>query len=116
MRSIAKEDWHAMARSSTRGTPPHATHRAAPSNVLTCVRYVYLLRSTSHPDRRYVGSTDDLRRRIGEHNDGKAIHTAKSIPWRLVAAIAFEDDARALAFEQYLKSGSGIAFANRRLW
>jgi hypothetical protein len=31
-------------------------------------------------------------------------------------AIKFEDDQKALAFEKYLKSGSGRAFANRHFW
>jgi hypothetical protein len=34
-------------------------------------------------------------------------------PWRLATYIAFQDETRALAFEKYLKSGSGHAFANR---
>ena len=80
------------------------------------MRYVYLLRSVPHPDRRYVGSTCDLRRRLAEHNDGKSVHTAKFRPWRIVAAVALRDAARADAFERYLKSGSGSAFARRHLW
>ena len=80
------------------------------------MRYVYLLRSIPHPDRRYIGSTDNLRRRLDQHNAGKSIHTAKFRPWRLVTSVAFRDDDRALAFEKYLKSGSGAAIANRHLW
>ena len=77
------------------------------------MRYVYLLRSSSHPDRHYTGVTDDLKRRIGGHNSGDSPHTARYRPWRLVAAVAFEDDAKAHAFERYLKTGSGRAFARR---
>jgi len=34
-------------------------------------------------------------------------------PWQLVAAIEFANEQSALAFEKYLKSGSGRAFAKR---
>jgi putative endonuclease len=37
-------------------------------------------------------------------------------PWRLVTYVAFSDEQKAAEFERYLKSGSGHAFANRRLW
>ena len=80
------------------------------------MRYVYMLRSLAHPARRYVGSTCNLRRRLDEHNAGQSKYTARFRPWRLVTAIAFSDDARADAFERYLKSGSGAEFARRHLW
>ena len=80
------------------------------------MRLVYLLRSLSHPSQRYIGSTGNLRRRLAEHNAGESIHTRKHGPWRVVCAVAFVDDDRAVAFEQYLKSGSGAEFARRRLW
>jgi predicted GIY-YIG superfamily endonuclease len=78
--------------------------------------YVYLLQSLSVESQRYVGITTDLKRRIVEHNAGKSSHTSKYRPWRLVTYVAFSDEHKARAFEHYLKSGSGHAFANRRLW
>ena len=78
--------------------------------------YVYLLRSENEPERRYVGLTSDLERRLEEHNAGKSIHTNKHRPWRVVVAIWFADSERAAAFERYLKHGSGHAFASRHLW
>lgn len=78
--------------------------------------YVYLLRSISHPNERYVGLTSDLKKRMAEHNAGKSPHTSKFVPWRLITAIYFADRAKAEAFERYLKHGSGHAFANRHLW
>jgi predicted GIY-YIG superfamily endonuclease len=78
--------------------------------------YVYLIESTAVSSRRYVGLTTDLKRRLSEHNAGKSSHTAKFLPWRLVTYIAFSIRAQAENFERYLKSGSGHAFANRRLW
>ncbi|TPJ07189.1 GIY-YIG nuclease family protein [Mesorhizobium sp. B2-7-3] len=65
---------------------------------------------------RYVGITSDLKRRIAEHNTGKSTHTSKFLPWRIVTYVAFSDQAKAASFKRYLKSGSGHAFANKRLW
>jgi putative endonuclease len=79
------------------------------------VHYVYLLQSLSHPVERYVGETSDLRTRLEAHNAGQSPHTAKFKPWRLVTYLAFDDPAKARAFERYLKSGSGHAFARKRL-
>ena len=80
------------------------------------MKNVYLLRSISNPDQKYVGITENLTERLGEHNSGKSAHTSKHMPWEIEVAIRFEDHKRAAAFERYLKSGSGHAFAKRHLW
>ena len=80
------------------------------------MHYVYFLQSIRHPACRYIGSTNNLKRRTAEHNAGKGKHTHKYRPWRLVTYAAFADTRRAREFERYLKIGSGQAFANRRLW
>ena len=78
--------------------------------------YVYLLESLSHPGERYIGLTDDLKTRLHQHNSGASLHTSKFKPWRIVTYVAFSDRQKAAAFEQYLKEGSGHAFARKRLW
>lgn len=75
------------------------------------MHYTYILRSLSHPAQRYIGSTSDLRARLAKHNSGQVPHTSKFMPWKVETYIAFETLAKALAFEHYLKSGSGHAFA-----
>jgi predicted GIY-YIG superfamily endonuclease len=77
------------------------------------MKYVYLLRSNGYPSERYVGMTDDLNRRVLEHNAGGSPHTAKHRPWKAVVVVRFDDDTKAAAFEKYLKSGSGRTFAKR---
>lgn len=79
------------------------------------MKYVYLLQSVSHPNQTYSGLTNDLRNRLNEHNAGESKHTCKYIPWRLVTYLAFSDNQKAVAFERYLKTASGRAFANKRL-
>jgi len=77
--------------------------------------YVYLLVSISHPTQHYIGLTRDLKKRVQDHNDGRSKHTAKFAPWKLAAYFAFADEKTAVAFEKYLKSGSGKAFLKRHL-
>jgi predicted GIY-YIG superfamily endonuclease len=79
------------------------------------VKYVYILQSVTVRDHFYTGITDDLDTRLSTHNSGAVSHTAKYRPWRIKSYVAFSDEARALAFEKYLKSGSGRAFAKTRL-
>ncbi|HEX7726168.1 MAG TPA: GIY-YIG nuclease family protein, partial [Rhizomicrobium sp.] len=77
--------------------------------------YVYVLQSQAEPERYYVGVTEDLRARLKAHNSGKVSHTSKYKPWRVNTYIGFTDKDRAFAFEKYLKSRSGRAFAKKRL-
>ena len=79
------------------------------------MKYVYFLQSIDHPDQTYVGLTDDLRARLKVHNSSGALRTAKYKPWRLITYVAFSDEAKAVAFERYMKSSSGRAFAKKRL-
>jgi len=79
------------------------------------MKYVYILHSIALPDRFYTGITDDLRTRLTKHNAGAVPHTSKFKPWQLKTYIAFSDEERAFAFEKYLKSPSGRAFAKKRL-
>ena len=80
------------------------------------MHYVYLIESVGDPTKRYVGVTADLTTRLDDHNAGRSTHTSRRRPWRLVTYIAFSDRAQAESFERYLKSGSGHAFASKRLW
>ncbi len=80
------------------------------------MKYVYLVKSASHPNECYVGLTSDLKKRLSVHNAGGSLYTDKFKPWKIVTDIAFTDESKAVAFESYLKTGSGRAFAKRRLW
>ncbi len=77
--------------------------------------YVYILRSINIPQRHYIGVTEDLRSRLRRHNAGEVSHTSKYAPWAIKTYVAFSDENQAFAFEKYLKSPSGRAFAKKRL-
>jgi putative endonuclease len=75
--------------------------------------FVYVLKSADPKPHFYVGSTSDVYARLADHNAGRCPHTARHRPWQLHVTIALPDEQRAVAFERYLKSGSGRAFAKR---
>ena len=77
--------------------------------------YVYILQSCSQAGRYYTGLTDDLRDRLRRHNAGEVPHTSEFLPWQVKTAVAFRDRQRAVAFERYLKTASGRAFAQKHL-
>lgn len=79
------------------------------------VKDVYILTCDKNPDRTYVGLTNNLPRRLREHNAGKSCHTKEQRPWSLETYIAFSDEEKAKEFERYLKRGGGWRFAKRRL-
>ena len=78
------------------------------------MKYVYILERLDAA-HFYVGITDDLRARLTMHNAGEVAHSSKHGPWRIKTYIAFSDEEQAVAFEKYLKSASGRAFAKKRL-
>ena len=78
-------------------------------------RFVYILRSRSAPSRYYTGLTSNVAARLTAHNAGHSTHTATGTPWETIVAMEFADEKRAIDFERYLKSGSGVAFAKRHL-
>jgi putative endonuclease len=79
------------------------------------MKYVYILECVADKGRHYTGVTDNLKTRLAKHNAGGVAHSSKFRPWRLNTYIAFSDETRAFAFEKYLKSSSGRAFAKKRL-
>lgn len=74
--------------------------------------YVYLPKSQRF-NETYVGITSNLRQRFTDHNAGRSKHTSKYLPWDLIAYTAFTSKKKAIAYERYLKTGSGIAFLRR---
>ena len=76
-------------------------------------RFVYIIRSIEHPEKRYIGVTSDMMARLSAHNAGQNRSTAQWKPWCVDVIIEFRTERMALRFEKYLKSGAGLAFATR---
>ena len=76
--------------------------------------YVYVLLSEKD-GRFYTGSTNDLKRRLDEHNAGKVESTKRRKPFKLIYYEACIDEKDARKREKYLKSGMGKKYMRNRI-
>jgi predicted GIY-YIG superfamily endonuclease len=76
--------------------------------------YVYIL-SSKKDGKLYVGSTNDLKRRLKEHHGGLCEATSPHRPLELEAYIAVKKELIARSLEKYFKTGSGIATLRKRI-
>jgi len=76
--------------------------------------YVYFLELSNNTT--YTGYTNNLKQRLQYHNSGSVISTKPHLPAKLKSYIAVETETIAINLERYFKSGSGKAFAQKRLW
>ena len=64
----------------------------------------------------YIGSTNDLHKRLREHNNGKSRSTKRYIPWELVYYEAYISEVDAREREKKLKHhGKGLAELKKRI-
>ena len=63
----------------------------------------------------YVGSTNDLERRLSSHEAGHVTSTRPLRPVALKSYVAVQTEEHARELEAYFKSGSGKAVALKRL-
>lgn len=76
--------------------------------------FVYVLMS-SKDGRLYKGQTNNLEKRIVEHNTGKTKSTKGYLPWELVYFESFKTREEAVLREKYFKTGSGREFLKGKL-
>jgi predicted GIY-YIG superfamily endonuclease len=78
------------------------------------MKFVYIIQSDKDKSY-YVGVTEDVEKRLKEHNSGSSKYSSTKLPYFLVWYCGFLDDKKAYLFERYLKAGSGMAFRNKHL-
>ena len=71
--------------------------------------YVYVLRSLKD-GRLYKGLTQNVEKRLKQHNQGENRSTKGFTPWELVLTKSFDSREKARDYEKYLKSGFGREF------
>jgi putative endonuclease len=76
--------------------------------------YVYIIKS-KNSEFTYIGSTNDLKRRFTEHNEGLSQSTKHYLPFELLSYIAVLTEAQARSLEKYFKTGSGKAILYKRI-
>jgi len=81
--------------------------------------YLYLLRRESNPRETYIGYTNDLKRRLEEHNkptSTKRSFTQERGDWKLVYYEAYSAKEDCVAREKSLKQyGSSLAGLKKRI-
>jgi len=75
---------------------------------------IHIIKST-RTDFIYIGSTNDLKRRFVEHNEGLSTATKPYKPYELLSYIAVQTESQARNLEQYFKTGSGKAILYKRI-
>ena len=68
--------------------------------------YIYVIKSTGK-NFRYIGITNNIKRRFREHNHGKNKSTAFYKPFDLMLKEEYKDYKEARIREKFLKSGQG---------
>jgi putative endonuclease len=76
--------------------------------------YTYVIRSQKN-GLLYTGMSNDLRKRLWQHNNGKSSYTRNKGPFILIYYEACHDRSDAAAREIYLKTGMGKRFIKSRL-
>lgn len=76
--------------------------------------YVYIIKSERN-GKFYTDYTNNLRKRLWQHNNGKSTYTKSGGPWIIIyyEASLNEEDARSR--EKYLKSGMGKRYIQNRI-
>ena len=86
-----------------------------PSNTTSSVFfYVYVLESFKD-EKRYIGYTNNLKRRIEEHKKGLSFATKFRLPFRLIYFEGCLNEEDAKRREHYLKDTQGRRFLGLRL-
>ena len=67
--------------------------------------YIYVLMGAK--SRLYIGRSDNLKRRLSEHKDGKVWTTKRMLPVKLIFYEAFVEKNDAIRRERYLKTNQG---------
>jgi putative endonuclease len=71
--------------------------------LVATVFYIYIIRS-QRSQRYYVGSTEDVEKRLKEHNAGKSTSTRGGRPWELIHTETFATRSDAMRQEQKIKA------------
>ena len=78
--------------------------------------YTYILFSL-RLNRYYIGTTDDVFRRLEEHNNGfyEDAYTSKGIPWNLMLSVACDSSSEAYRLESFIKRMKSRKFIEKLL-
>lgn len=75
----------------------------------------YILKSVEY-DKTYVGITDNIDRRINQHNNGYNTYSKRYKPWKIIHTEPYQNRKNARVREKYLKSCAGRKWINKHLF
>lgn len=78
------------------------------------MHYTYVIQSRKS-GYWYTGTTNDLRKRLKQHDEGKSTWTKNRVPWDLIYYEMCLNEEDAKSREKYLKSGMGKRYLKNRL-
>jgi putative endonuclease len=76
---------------------------------------VYILKSINF-HKTYIGLTDNLERRLKEHNSGKHFYTKRHMPWKIIYSENQPDLVTARKREKYFKSAAGRRYIKKFIY
>jgi len=76
---------------------------------------VYILKSHNFP-KSYVGMTDNLERRLNQHNQGYHFYTKRYLPWSVIYKEEYNTRIESRVREKYFKSASGRRFLKKEVF
>ena len=65
--------------------------------------YAYMLKSKDKNKLTYVGWTNNLKKRLKAHNEGKGAKTTRGKKWRIIYYEVFNNKQKAMQREYYIK-------------
>ena len=71
--------------------------------MILAMYFVYVLKSINS-DKFYIGHTNDINKRLVEHNTGLSDYTSKYMPWELIYHEAYQTRSLAMRREKSLKN------------
>jgi putative endonuclease len=74
--------------------------------------YAYILRSLSN-GTYYVGSCENIKQRLEQHNSGRNSSTKNGFPWELKKVETFDTRKEAYQREQYIKRMKSTLFIEK---
>ncbi len=77
--------------------------------------FTYLAQSISNPEKYYKGHTDDLKKRLMQHNQGMTKSIKHLIPLRIIYYESFETREIAIKSEKYWKTAAGRRYLQSQL-
>ena len=106
---VLRVSWRKLSTVYKKCQPPTPVFPLSQVCILNSVFYLYILKSKKD-NLLYVGSTNNLRRRLAEHNGGKVKSTKSRTPFELRYYEAYYTESNARAREQSLKkNGNALA-------